>query len=149
MPFKIPITDEQSRLMPNKTKIRAAVRAAMSLGGFSSGEISVALVDDEAIHKINREFLQHDYPTDVISFPLDESEGEIVVSTDTAWREAERLAFPGWTAEEEMFLYVIHGALHLAGFDDHEEEDLKEMRTAEVLCLRKIGIMPPENLHEK
>lgn len=156
MSLTIEIANQQQLLMLDEEKIRAAVTAALAEGGFTHGEISVAVVDDPTIHGINREFLEHDYPTDVISFPLNDPdseggkvEGEIVVSTDTAAAEAHRLAFAGWGVAEEFLLYVAHGALHLAGFDDHAEDDLREMRAAEVAVLAKVGIVAPDGLHDR
>ena len=81
--------------------------------------ISVAVVDDDAISELNGEFLGHQGPTDVLSFVLEQGEdfldGEVVVSAETAQRAAAEF---GWSAAEELLLYVIHGALHLAGYDD-------------------------------
>ncbi len=157
MAFIIEIANQQQRLALDEAKIRVAVTAALTYGGYACGELSVAVVDDPTIHEVNRAFLEHDYPTDVISFPLNDPaaeadghvEGEIVVSTDTAAAQAHRLAFPGWNTEEEFYLYLIHGALHLAGFDDHTEDDLREMRDAEVAVLAKIGITAPDGLHDR
>ena len=154
MPLKIKIADEQTRLTLNKAKIRAAVRAALAESEIADAEISIALVDDETIHAINRQFLNHDYPTDVISFPLNDPamgpdgrlEGEIVISTDTASHESARLALPDWTAEKESYLYIIHGTLHLAGYDDHTADDRCKMYEAEIVCLKKIGFSPPTGL---
>ena len=88
----------------------------------------------------------------VISFPLSDSpeklEGEIVLSVDTAIREAGKVE-GNWDAQKEVLLYVIHGMLHLISFDDHDEEDLIEMRRGEVECLRAIGIEPPVGLHDR
>ncbi|MDO4549631.1 MAG: rRNA maturation RNase YbeY [Planctomycetia bacterium] len=154
--YKISVADEQTRVSLDHEKIHAAVSVVLKKQEIPSAEISVALVDDETIHAINQEFLEHDYPTDVISFPLNDPsedsgclEGEIVVSTDTAFRDAHHLAFHGWTVQEECYLYIIHGALHLAGYDDHAQEDLRLMRAAEIECLKEIGIQVPEGLHDR
>jgi probable rRNA maturation factor len=100
--------------------------------GWNDAEISVAVVDDPEIHRVNRQFLQHDYPTDVISFDTTESdsllEGEIVVSVDTARRIAEE---NGWSGDHELLLYVVHGMLHVVGLDDKTPADVEEMRRAE------------------
>ena len=103
--------------------------------------VSVAVVDDPAIHRLNREFLQHDYPTDVLSFLLeregDQLEGEVIVSSDTAVRSAAQY---GWTPENELLLYVIHGTLHLVGYDDLQPELLAEMRRHEQHYLGHFGL---------
>jgi probable rRNA maturation factor len=100
--------------------------------GWSDAEISVAVVDDPEIHRVNKQFLQHDYPTDVISFDTTDSEslleGEIVVSVDTARRIAEE---NGWSGEHELLLYIVHGMLHIVGLDDKAPADIEAMRRAE------------------
>lgn len=112
--------------------ITKAVEVIACEYGWSEAEISVAVVDDEEIHRVNRQFLQHDYPTDVISFDTTESdtvlEGEIVVSVDTARRIAEE---NGWNGDHELLLYVVHGMLHIVGLDDKAAADIEEMRKAE------------------
>lgn len=111
--------------------------------GFDKLDLSVAIVDDPAIHRLNREYLDHDYPTDVLSFPLESNtesgklEGEIIVSVDTA-KHAARELNARW--EDELLLYVIHGALHLVGFDDHDPDLVSEMRAAEQQYMRLAGV---------
>jgi probable rRNA maturation factor len=122
-------------------RLEAAVRAALADRGTRPTSISVAVVDDEAMHELNRRFLQHDYPTDVLSFALEDDpsriEGEIVVSRDTAERMA---AEAGWPAEDELLLYVVHGALHLAGLRDKSSADEAAMRAAEADVLNRLGV---------
>ncbi len=150
--IEIEIANEQETLKVSEVLIRNAVNAVLKKASIENAEISIALVDDETIHEINRRFLCHDYPTDVVSFPLSDSpaklEGEIVLSVDTARRESEKVC-GNWDVEKEALLYVVHGCLHLIGFDDHCEEELIEMRLAEVECLRAVGIEPPEGLHDR
>lgn len=149
--IEIEIANEQTALEVDEEQIRATVRAALELGHVTRAEITVALVDDATIHDVNRQFLNHDYPTDVISFPLSDSPealiGDIVLSTDTARREAARVDGV-WTPTDEVLLYVAHGMLHLVGFDDHADDDLARMRDAEVAVLRKVGVQPPNTLHD-
>jgi probable rRNA maturation factor len=79
----------------------------------------------------------------VISFALEESKsvvhGQIVVSVDTAARAADQF---GWTREDELLLYAIHGALHLAGYEDSTAASRREMRRREQLYLAKFGLKP-------
>lgn len=106
-------------------------------------DVSIGIVDDPTIHELNREHLDHDWPTDVISFIFEVNEqtarveGEIVASCDTARRLAPAA---GWRAEDELLLYIVHGLLHLAGLDDIEPEDEKEMRAAERDCMLALGV---------
>ena len=105
--------------------------------------LSIAIVDDPTIHGLNRQYLEHDYPTDVLSFLLerdaDSLEGEVIVSLDTAARRAAEF---GWSAADELLLYVIHGTLHLVGYDDQAEAARGEMRAAERRVLAIFGIEP-------
>jgi probable rRNA maturation factor len=95
-------------------------------------KVVVALVDDETIARLHRQFLDVEGPTDVLSFP----HGEIVVSGDTARREARAR---GVDPVAELVLYVVHGALHLAGFDDKRPKDRARMRAEERKVLGALG----------
>ena len=140
-----------------RREIRAAVIAAARHRGGDLGEIGVRVTDDETIRQINVRHLRHDYPTDVISFPYELAppvvEGELVVSVETAVREAEsrsgddgtdshRTVDDGgrWTARDEFLLYVVHGTLHVAGMDDRDPADRAAMRRAEEAVLTSIGV---------
>ncbi|MCC6493039.1 MAG: rRNA maturation RNase YbeY [Pirellulales bacterium] len=124
-------------------RLEAAVHLAFAGSKYTTGEISVAIVDDATIHRLNRQFLTHDYPTDVLSFPLADDppdmQGEIIASVDTAARCAAEVS---WAAEDELLLYVVHGALHLAGYADKSAADAAEMRSAEAAVLAKLGVPP-------
>jgi rRNA maturation RNase YbeY len=117
-----------------RASIEAAVRRA--LGGEHRGEhrgassVSVILVSDEELLEMNRRFLEHDYLTDVITFPLEEEplEGEIYISLDRA-REQAAEAGVGLYVEVERL--AIHGALHLVGYDDATPEERERMRLLE------------------
>ena len=127
----------------DEPRLKKAVRAVLQDAGFNNGEISIAIVDDAEMHALNRKYLDHDYPTDVLSFVLDEEDGrldgEIIVSSDYAAREAELY---GWTANDEILLYVIHGSLHLVGHDDVAPEKKQDMRERERHYLGLFGLTP-------
>lgn len=131
---------EASLALPEALVARAVQLALLEI----EGEVSVAIVDDQRIRQLNARYLGHDYPTDVLSFTLEASpgyvEGEIVCSAQTAQRVAERLACP---AEHELLLYVVHGALHLAGYDDQTPEGRRAMRAREQEILAALGLPPP------
>lgn len=143
MSLTIEIADEQPAHTVDHKRLERAVRGVLTETGIRHGEISIAIVDDERMHALNRQYLQHDYPTDVLSFVLDRDEavgsleGEIIVSADYAAREAARY---GWRADDELLLYVIHGCLHLTGHDDQTPEGLAKMRTAETEHLARFGL---------
>ncbi|MBR5347321.1 MAG: rRNA maturation RNase YbeY [Deltaproteobacteria bacterium] len=99
-------------------------------------ELSVVVVDDAGIQELNRDYLGRDRPTNVISFPMLEGEesgivpgllGDVVISADTAARDAEEA---GSTFEREFFFLLIHGILHLVGFN-HEGVDDAEIARME------------------
>lgn len=102
---------------------------------------SISIVDDPTIHELNREHLNHDWPTDVISFVFENLDGnvdgEIIASHDTATKLAYQA---GWSVQDELLLYVTHGLLHLAGLDDIQDVDRTEMRLAEQRCLLELGL---------
>jgi probable rRNA maturation factor len=143
MPLTIEVNNDQTAHKLDVRRLKRAVRQVLTEAGISSGEISVAVVTDERMHELNRKYLQHDFPTDVLSFVLDRDEeahaldGEIVASADYAAREAERY---GWTTDDELLLYVIHGCLHLVGHDDRTPEDRAAMRAAETRHLAEFGL---------
>jgi probable rRNA maturation factor len=142
--FRVSISNEQSSHPINRRRLMEAVRLVLSGTKLKSATISIAVVDDETIHDLNRRFLAHDYPTDVLSFVLAEKEGhlegEIVLSADTAAAESLEA---GWPAADEQLLYVIHGVLHLVGLRDSSEAEARQMRAAEEFYLRECGVELP------
>jgi probable rRNA maturation factor len=142
--FRVTVSNEQSSHPINRRRLMEAVRLVLGGTKLKSATISLAIVDDETIHDLNRRFLAHDYPTDVLSFVLDEQdghlEGEIVLSADTAAAEARDV---GWAAADEQLLYVIHGTLHLIGLCDGSESESRQMRAAEEFYLRECGVALP------
>ncbi len=106
---------------------------------------SIAIVDDETMRQLNAERLGHDWSTDVISFVLDELdgsvEGEVIASAETA---AEICSAAGWSAMDELLLYIVHGLLHVAGMDDIQPEDRRAMRLMERDCLKALGLAQAE-----
>ena len=129
---------------PLPTSLEKVIHAILQDHGITEGEVSLAIVDDPTIHQLNRDHLQHDYATDVLSFVLDKSDneldGEVIVSCDTATKVATEY---GWSAQHELLLYFIHGCLHLVGYDDHCDEDRLAMRNAEVKYLSVAGVDAP------
>jgi len=104
-----------------------------------SGDLSVVFLDRSSHSQIHGNFLKDFRPTDVITFPADPSEemaGEICVSVDQAIEEANVRKIP---FAHELSLYLIHGWLHLVGFDDKVEEDRKIMRREEMEALDLVG----------
>jgi probable rRNA maturation factor len=84
---------------------------------------------------INREYLKHDYVTDVLTFDLSEGQGEIIICPQVALSNAR---FYQNSTAKELVLYVIHGILHLAGYDDHAPADIAQMRKMENSLLKNL-----------
>ena len=97
-------------------KIRRMAGAALKGLGVKNRELSVLLVGNPRIRELNRDYRGMDKPTDVLSFPMDDEHmlGDIVISVDKAGEQAERF---GVTFEEEMARLMVHGLLHLLGYD--------------------------------
>ncbi len=172
--YSIAIANRQRSMKLDRRAVRVLARSVLALEQVAAAEISVAFVDDGEIHEINRTFLNHDFPTDVISFLLDgdsghaapersgESspraksqpkktaakhgetrtirrgagktiDGEIVISVDTTRRNAVDL---GTSPEHELALYLVHGLLHLCGYDDLTPREKRLMRRREAEVLR-------------
>lgn len=143
MVFRIAINADDQPHAINKPRLKKAIRAVLDDAGIRSGEISIGIVTDERMHELNRQYLNHDYPTDVLSFVLAHDkknkslDGEIIASSDYAAREAARY---GWSGNDELLLYIIHGCLHLVGYDDTTPAAKKKMTTAEASYLKQFGL---------
>jgi len=144
---EIAVSSQYAGLSFSEDAVVTAVRACISAGltAIAEGELSIVFVADYEIADIHAKFMDDPTPTDVITFDADpemESAGEICVSVDTAARECSN---NGCSFSEEMTLYVVHGLLHLAGYDDRSPEDLAQMRAAERKAmdhLKNTGHLP-------
>ncbi|MFQ5647202.1 MAG: rRNA maturation RNase YbeY [bacterium] len=126
-----------------------------------TGEVGLTFVDDEAIRKLNRQYRQLDRPTDVLSFAMREGEktpreenllGDIVVSVETAQRQAKEYQpdlneTEGLTAE--LSFLIIHGFLHLAGYDHQSDDDalIMKKRERELLSPNDSEIMTSRKVY--
>ncbi len=137
----VTITNAQSQLPVDKKRLRLAVRMIMEDESIERAKINVAVVDDPTIAELHQRYLDDPNPTDVLSFALERTpkylEGEIVVSADTAAASAPNY---NWTAADELLLYVIHGALHLVGYDDSTPKKRSIMREKEGEYLTRFGL---------
>ena len=114
-----------------KRDTSAWIKAVAASYGRKVGEIGYLFVDDEKILEVNREYLGHDYYTDVITFDYDEDEtvsGDIVISLDTVRSNAQLF---GKTYEEELYRVISHGILHLCGINDKGPGEREIMEAAE------------------
>ena len=178
-PYSIAFTNRQRILRVDFRRLGRLARSVLTREEVARAEISVAIVDDPQIHALNREFLKHDFPTDVISFRLDEDkmpqdrarsprlagapaarrvgthgransaprvlrrgagksiDGEIVISAETACLVAGDY---GTTPAAELALYLVHGLLHLCGYDDASPSEKRLMRRREAEALHDWNV---------
>ena len=148
--MKISVLDLQSKIKISPKEIKRAIRKTLSSKGRPySGEINVVFTDDRQIRELNLMYLGRDSSTDVISF--DNSSGkwgllaDIVVSTETAVRQSRIFK----TAPiYEVYLYVIHGVLHLLGYDDNTARKRKLMqKKAESILSPILNTQYSKNVH--
>lgn len=124
--------------LKDKQLLKKWIKDTVSLYNYRVGDINVILCNDPYILEINTQFLGHDYYTDIITFDYTQDDiinGELYISIDTVRANAEEYnqEFP-----DELHRVIIHGILHLCGLDDHCEEDIREMRSAENSALESL-----------
>jgi len=159
--YDIEIADQQTALSIEEGKLRDVVSHLLAEEQVREAEISIALVDNATIRELNVQYLQHDYDTDVLSFLLEADppepvpsadsahpaprgagralSGEVIVSTEMAIQMA---ADYDWSPEDELVLYLVHGLLHLCGYDDLTEPERDVMRAREREILRHWKLVP-------
>lgn len=122
--------DEIEFVLEDTEKHISWLRAIAKKYDKNIGNLNYIFCSDEKILEINKAYLQHDYYTDIISFPyeLEPISGDIYISVDTVKSNAEKYKI---NFEEEMLRVISHGLLHFIGFDDQSEEDIAKMRAAE------------------
>jgi probable rRNA maturation factor len=150
--FAVRIANHQSHVRTSSASLRRIVRATLAAENVRRAEISVAVVDNATIHRLNREYLNHDYPTDVLSFLFDSHppaqsakprlkhggciDGEVVLSAEMAIESARRVKS---SAPAEVALYLVHGLLHLCGYDDQTTGGRRAMRSRERAILSSLA----------
>ena len=133
--LKTAVADEQQLLPIDRRWFKDLVPFVLEREGVADAKIGLAFVDDARMHELNKRYLAHDYPTDVLTFPMGRGkplEGEIVVSTEYAQRECAQY---DWPAEMETSLYVVHGLLHLCGYDDADDAGADRMEVRQKALL--------------
>ena len=125
----------------HKRKANKWIRAVADTYGRNVGEIGYMFVDDEKILDTNRQYLGHDYYTDIITFDYDEDNtinGDIVISLDTVRSNAEKF---GKTYDDEFHRVLIHGILHLCGINDKGPGEREIMEANENKALALLAAM--------
>ena len=161
MSFEIDVSCSHPSFRINESQLLNALRHGLQVERVRSAVLSLTVVDNPTIHQLNNEHLQHDYPTDVISFQLEWTsgardatapsrmptgrsvdaniEGEVVVNADIAAEMAQQC---GWSTNEELTLYAVHGMLHICGYDDQTSDEKEIMRAREKAILLGMGLTP-------
>ncbi len=122
--------DTERKRLPRKC-VAALVEKVLKSNKIKNAGINIVYVSDENILDINKKFLKHNYVTDVITFDLDEEKkliGEIYISADTAERQAKDYKV---SLKNELKRLAVHGALHLAGYDDSTDKERAKMTELE------------------
>ena len=148
------LIDNQQKNRPlNLARIQTMAQAILDDLGCPEGELSILFVDDRRIQDLNREYRHKDRPTNVLSFAMREGDyaqvsphllGDVVISVDTAAAEAQKA---GIGLGEHMAWLLIHGILHLFGFDhERSEQDAAKMETRTLDLMKKIKGLLSEDL---
>lgn len=141
----VEIVSRQRLLAMNSVWFERLARRAVLAIGADAAEIGVIVVDDRRIARLHDEWMQDPEPTDVITFDLGSDPpqrlvGDIAVSAETALRMAREL---GWQPRQELAYYMVHGLLHLAGYDDLTPGERRRMRKAEREVMNAVGLPTP------
>ena len=143
--IQVELTNTQAFLTIDSARIHQIVAAVVNAEQISTADIAINLTDDASIRVVNARFLKHDWPTDVISFPYSEAgqshlEGELVISAQMA---IEMAHIASCDPLAELALYLVHGLLHLCGYDDQIVADQVVIRRREAEILAELGIDNP------
>ena len=120
------------------------MRKIFAVLGFQTQEISITFASDHFVRKLNKQYRGIDQPTDVLAFAMQEGEwteiqpqilGDVVISVDTADRQAREM---GHDLNREITILLVHGILHLAGYDHMQEADAQKMKAMEMTILEAI-----------
>jgi probable rRNA maturation factor len=140
--IRVEIANPQGSVPIDRGKLREVVRTVLEGEQVKDARISLAFVDNTTIQHLNKRYLDHDEPTDVLSFPLSEGDlsplnGELVIGAEVAKEQA---LSRGHDVQTELALYVIHGILHLCGYNDKDPRAVEEMRMRERHHLSALGL---------
>ncbi len=129
-------------------KLKKLVKAICNRFKLSKAIISIAIVDDTQIRKLNKQFLNQDRPTDCLSFNLSDNNTnsaksfELIINGEMAVRQAN---LRGHSSEAELALYITHGLLHNLGFDDSTQKKAEKMHNIENEILQQLSYGPIYN----
>jgi probable rRNA maturation factor len=137
------------RILGAELIVHRAAIAACEDAGVNEGEISVVLCDDARIRELNRQFRDQDKPTNVLSFPSNETEnglrfyGDVAIAFETLMREASE---ENKRVDAHLSHLAAHGTLHLLGFDHEKDAEAEDMESRETKILAKLGFPDPYSM---
>ena len=144
--MKLEIINLQKLYPVDKNRIKKIVRNVLKFEK-KDAELNVVFTDNKRIKEINTTFLGHNYATDVITFAYDEASinndkasGEIIISVEMAKKLAQK---HDCAVEGEIALYLVHGLLHLFGYNDKQRKEAKKMHQREGELLSDLGFLVP------
>ena len=144
--MKLEIINLQKLCPVDKNRIKKIVRSVLK-SEKKDAELNVVFTDNKRIKEINKTFLGHNYATDVITFAYDEASinndkasGEIIISVEMAKKLAQK---HDCAVEGEIALYLVHGLLHLFGYNDKKKKEAKKMHQREGELLSALGFRVP------
>lgn len=148
--ISLSIKNQQELVELDFAALKAAAKAVLEGEGVPAAKVTFAFFDDATIHAMNKRHLDHDEPTDVLTFPYSirgaaKLEGDIAIGAGVAKAEAEERGHP---VAAELCLYVIHGCLHLCGYNDKKPADARAMRRKERHYLESLGLPPIADAEE-
>jgi probable rRNA maturation factor len=148
MTYQIDIeSNSQSQQIPTLVELERWISAALQSQDFEDAEVSVYIVDENEGQELNAQYRSKDYPTNVLSFPADIAEevgipllGDLVVCAPVVEREAQE---QGKTLQAHWAHMLIHGTLHLLGFDHIDDDEAEAMETLETQIVTGLGYPAP------
>jgi probable rRNA maturation factor len=133
----VTVSNRQRRLKVNNRWLFEIARRALELLSDTSSRLSIVLVNDAAMAKLNEQYHATSGSTDILTFDYGEGQGELIISVDCAIRQARQFRT---TPRRELALYVVHGILHLHGYNDVKPLERRRMRAAERRLMARLTI---------
>jgi probable rRNA maturation factor len=134
--LSVAVSNHQRRRRVDTHALARIARYALDLVHDHNSQLGIVLVNDATIAKLNAQYHATSGPTDVLSFDYGERQCELIISVDRAIQQARRFHT---TPARELILYVVHGILHLHGYDDQTSNDQRRMRAVERRLMSRLG----------
>jgi probable rRNA maturation factor len=132
---RVAVSNHQRRRKVDTHALARIAGCALDLVHDHDSQLGIVLVNDAAIARLNAQYHATSGPTDVLSFDYGEGQGELIISVECAIRQARCFRT---TPTRELILYVVHGILHLHGYDDQTRNDQRRMRAAERRLMSRL-----------